>query len=75
MPIFEYKCQACDADFEELVLSEAAAKQVACPRCGGRRVERRPSVFAARVAPDRPAAGPRPNCQGCGNAGGCPMAG
>ncbi|MEW6252013.1 MAG: zinc ribbon domain-containing protein [Planctomycetota bacterium] len=74
MPIYEYKCGGCERTFEELVLSEAAARKVACPHCGGRRVERVPSVFAAHAAPDRSPSRP-PACQGCAGAGGCPMAG
>ncbi len=74
MPIYEYKCRGCENIFEELVLSEAAAKKVVCPGCGGRRIERVPSVFAAHAAAERP--GPPPGgCGQCGQAGMCPMAG
>ncbi len=74
MPIYEYKCRACDKTFEELVLSEGGAKKVVCPDCGGRKVERVPSVFAAHAAPER-AAPPRGGCGHCGQTGTCPMAG
>lgn len=31
MPIYEYHCDACNKDFEELVFGDAAP---ACPHCG-----------------------------------------
>jgi putative FmdB family regulatory protein len=50
MPMFEFHCSSCEADFEELVPSADAAKKVACPRCNARQVTRKLSVFAARTA-------------------------
>jgi putative FmdB family regulatory protein len=72
MPIYEYACPKCGSQFEELVRSAKAEKDVKCPKCGHARVERRPSVFAARQgAPDLP---PAPSCGQCGMDGGCPYA-
>ncbi len=34
MPIYEFACPSCGADFEELVRRPADAATVACPRCG-----------------------------------------
>ena len=65
MPIYEYACADCGAEFEELVVG---SEQPACPRCASARAERRVSVFAARtegVAPDLPPAG----AGGCGTCG------
>ncbi len=73
MPIYEYVCPACGHAFEELVRSQREAQRVACPKCGGRKVERRPSVFAAHGAPERPAR--PPDCARCSGPGGtCPLA-
>ncbi|MBN2317094.1 MAG: zinc ribbon domain-containing protein [Sedimentisphaerales bacterium] len=44
MPIYEYHCQQCDADFEQFVRSARA--KIKCPQCAGRRVRRKPSLFA-----------------------------
>jgi putative FmdB family regulatory protein len=44
MPIYEYACRGCSADFEELV-SLSAAEAVRCPSCGSTRVEKQLSSF------------------------------
>ncbi len=44
MPIYEYQCQACGTDFEELVRSADDAPP--CPECGAEQVGRKLSVFA-----------------------------
>jgi putative FmdB family regulatory protein len=43
MPIFNFHCAACGADFEKLVRNGTA---VACPNCESRKLERRMSVPA-----------------------------
>ena len=48
MPIYEYRCNACNHEFEELVRSDR--QKVQCPSCGSARIARRPSVFGAVVA-------------------------
>jgi putative FmdB family regulatory protein len=45
MPIFEYRCRSCHAQFETIVLS--AREQVACPKCQSNAVEKQLSVFSA----------------------------
>jgi len=44
MPIYEYRCTACDERFEELVRNPDVT--VACPACGDADAERLLSVFA-----------------------------
>lgn len=44
MPIHDFHCTACQADFERLVRGEAAPT---CPHCGSTALERR----VARIAP------------------------
>ncbi|MBU0717789.1 MAG: zinc ribbon domain-containing protein [Planctomycetes bacterium] len=66
MPMFEFHCPSCDADFEELLPSSKDARKVACPRCGGKEATRKLSVFAARTAQ------PKPTSPACPmSAGGC----
>ncbi len=50
MPLFEYRCAKCGSVFEYLVRG-GVDKPDACPRCGGRSVERQFSVFSAGKAP------------------------
>jgi putative FmdB family regulatory protein len=69
MPIHEYRCRACGARFEILVLP-GRGPGVACDRCGSAGVERLPSRFSLSGAA-RPATG-RDAGQGCcGGSCGC----
>jgi len=43
MPVFEYKCQKCGEEFEELVLGKNP--DVVCVKCHSRKVKKKPSVF------------------------------
>jgi putative FmdB family regulatory protein len=45
MPIYDYRCRACDAQFELLVRGSDAP---ACPSCAGADLERLPSFSAVR---------------------------
>lgn len=35
MPIYEFKCAACDKKFEELCSSATRPEDLSCPSCGG----------------------------------------
>jgi len=48
MPLYEYRCAACDHRFEVLQRVGDDAEGVVCPRCGEPRVARQLSTFAAR---------------------------
>jgi len=63
MPLFEFVCRNCDAQFEALVPSAAAA---ACPSCQSRELTRQLSVFAMQSGAP---AGVRPPgaCGACGD--------
>ncbi len=43
MPIYEFLCNKCDNEFEELVFSST---KVECPECGSKKVKRLVSSFA-----------------------------
>ncbi len=47
MPIYEYLCRACGREFGKLILTEADRESLACPKCGGRELERLLSRFRA----------------------------
>jgi len=46
MPIFEYICSKCGAEFEELVPAGHKDMKVACPECGSKSTEKQLSCFA-----------------------------
>jgi putative FmdB family regulatory protein len=70
MPIYTYRCNACHAEFDQLVRSET---KVACPECKGRKLERLMSLTARPTSSGKPAdlnrLGPPPGGGCCG--GGC----
>jgi putative FmdB family regulatory protein len=50
MPLYEYRCQACDATFEMLV---RAGSRVACPHCGSSSINKllsTPAVLSGQTA-------------------------
>lgn len=47
MPIYEYSCQECGAEFEKLLIRTSAEKDLVCPECGARELNRKFSLFAA----------------------------
>jgi putative FmdB family regulatory protein len=68
MPIYEYRCTACDERFEELVRNPDVT--VACPSCGDARAERLLSVFAG-VGGSRTPAAPDYSRMGANRSAGC----
>jgi putative FmdB family regulatory protein len=59
MPLYEFRCPACEAEFTELLRRHdpGALAAVACPECGRREVVRKISTFAANVRPTGSGAG------------------
>ncbi len=47
MPIYEYRCQECEHQFEILQRIGEGADDLACPRCDRRRLVKQFSTFAA----------------------------
>jgi putative FmdB family regulatory protein len=56
MPLYEYQCQGCQHEFEQLVWG---GQQVSCPQCNGAQVEKLFSVVANPVSGDSPNPGSR----------------
>lgn len=69
MPIYTYRCAACDAEFEQLVRSDT---KVTCPECHGGKLERLISLTARPASSGKPAdfsrLGPPPGGGCCGGA-------
>ena len=51
MPIYEYRCDDCERIYNFLVRSVNAHKTPACPKCGGKRMNRVLSRFSMSRAP------------------------
>jgi len=52
MPIYEFHCETCEADFELLVRSMGAKPKARCPECGGRKARRKLSLFGMSTSRD-----------------------
>jgi putative FmdB family regulatory protein len=71
MPVYEYLCESCEHEFEELVFRHDEV--VPCPKCGSERSRKLMSTFAvtgaarlsgrASCGSCKPSAG---KCSGCG---------
>jgi putative FmdB family regulatory protein len=70
MPIYEYRCRGCGADFERYVAGAAAARGVVCPTCAGGDVMRKLSVFGLKSGGDVMSAAPAMGGGSCCG-GGC----
>jgi putative FmdB family regulatory protein len=70
MPIYEYRCDGCGAEFEKLVARAADSATVECPTCGQQRLTQKFSTFSAVMGGARASDGPA-----CASAGGCPNRG
>ena len=70
MPLYEYVCRACHADFEALApASRRDAPDLPCPRCAGVKVARKVSLAAPSVV--RSGGASQPASFDCGAPGGC----
>lgn len=45
MPIYEYRCNDCETNFEKLVQSVFSQEAIICPQCGGQHVKKAVSLF------------------------------
>ena len=76
MPIYEFVCEECQNEFEELVASMKSKASPACPTCQSRKSKKKVSVFSPQAG-STPAA-PAPcgmGADGMCSQGGCPYAG
>ncbi|HEB76866.1 MAG TPA: zinc ribbon domain-containing protein [Nitrospirae bacterium] len=65
MPIYEYECLSCNAEFEMLVFG---SKEVTCPECKSGDVRKKMSVFGMSGV-EKPFAGSS-SCSSCSSGGG-----
>ncbi len=70
MPIFEYVCDACGAEFEKIVFRRDDS--ISCPQCDGQAVTRQVSAFAFKSGGGRfVSSSAKSSCAGCSPSGGC----
>lgn len=48
MPIYEYICDDCQAEFEKLVINKQ--QEISCPKCSSKKATIQLSVFSSSVA-------------------------
>jgi putative FmdB family regulatory protein len=73
MPIFEYACKECSHEFEALVFGNSKPE---CPKCRGKKLESKLSVFAVSAKASAIAAPSASPCGSCGDprgAGACSL--
>ena len=47
MPLYEFICRDCGAEFESLVLKASESAEVKCPACNSKKLEEKFSSFAS----------------------------
>lgn len=62
MPIYEYVCEDCEAEFEALVTGE---RKAACPQCQSERLTKKFSAFA--VSTHASSTATDASCPSCGD--------
>lgn len=65
MPIFEYKCLDCNAEFETLVMK--AGQSVNCQKCSSEKLEQKLSVFSPSVKSGGVACAVKDSCPAAGS--------
>lgn len=71
MPIFEYKCEACENVYEELVTGDRD-KKIPCPSCGSDKTRKLMSAIGGISMGSSSSSG---CASSCANASSCAMAG
>ncbi len=72
MPIYEFHCKPCNDRFEVLT-SFSRIGEARCPKCGGHKITRLMSTFAARSTDSNGHTQSDSSCSGCSshNCGNC----
>jgi len=53
MPIYEFHCEKCGRDFDQLFRTADVPRAVGCPRCGGKKTRRKLSLFGMKSSGGR----------------------
>ena len=47
MPIYEFKCYNCGKNFEKLIFKREEEKEINCPYCGSKKIEKLLTSFSS----------------------------
>lgn len=67
MPVYDYKCRKCGAEFEKFLRSLAAASSVKCEKCGSAKVEKLVTCCAISSGGRTESAGSSTSSHSCGS--------
>lgn len=67
MPVYDYKCRKCGAEFEKFLRSLSAASSVKCEKCGSARVEKLVTCCAISGGGKGESAGSAKSSSSCGS--------
>lgn len=68
MPIYEYRCESCEEEFEDLVRMSTPDEEIECPSCGAHRAKRLLSLTSSHSG--TPGVAARATARsGCGSSG------
>jgi putative FmdB family regulatory protein len=76
MPIYEFKCKNCGREFEMLFKSQSQIKEVSCPACSSKKVEKKFSSFSVGITSDNTSLCKKfagKSCSACYNNHTCPI--
>lgn len=73
MPIREFRCGQCGANFEKIERASQAAEQVVCPCCGSRDLEKKLSSFSTQSGGSTQDSAPMSHANACGMGNMCCM--
>ncbi len=66
MPIYEYRCENCESNFDVLQRVDEVKKDLRCPQCGHGKVEKQFSAFATTGGSGKLNAASRISCSSGG---------
>ena len=69
MPIYEYLCKSCEAEFDELVRMGTPDAEIECPSCGKHEAKRKLSLFASCAGHGGGFGAGGGGASGCGSSG------
>jgi len=67
MPVYDYKCKKCGAEFEKFLRTLAAAGSVKCEKCGSAKVEKLVSCCAISSGGKSESSGSSKSSHSCGS--------